>query len=692
MTARPFTNRLARETSPYLLQHAHNPVDWHPWDARALALAQTEDKPIFLSIGYSACHWCHVMERESFEDAETAAYLNAHFVNIKVDREERPDLDAIYMDAVQLMTRQGGWPMSVFLMPDGTPFHGGTYFPPTPRQGLPSFRQVLEAVTEAFARRRDDLQAHGVKMVAHMDALSAPAPAGDLDREGLLSQARTQLAHVFDANYGGFGRAPKFPQPMTLDFLLAQAHDAGDRQARQMAEVTLTRMLNGGIYDQLGGGFHRYSVDAYWLVPHFEKMLYDNAQLLGTYLHAWQLTGKPDYRRVVLETIDYVLREMTHPEGGFYSAQDADSEGEEGTFFLWSLEEMEAALGQETAQAARLALGATARGNFEGRNILHRPLALEECSRRLRLQPERLQAVLQEARQALLQVRERRPRPARDDKILVEWNGLLIYALAQCGTVLPHAPALAAARRAADFIWERLRAADGRLRRSYKDGQAKFNGYLEDYAAYGRALLALFEADTNPVWLQRSQAVAATMRAEFEDAEGGAFFQTGHSHEKLVLRRKDFMDNAVPSGNSLAAAFLIRLAHIAGHAPYRASADRVFRRVGDLMGAQPTAFGCLLTALQDRDAPTQEVIIVGDPDAEATRALLHAARQSYHPRRFVAHLRPDHASDLPLLAGKTAAGGVPAAYVCRNQTCHAPVTNVADMLALMQAAPAAARP
>lgn len=677
------TNRLRNETSPYLLQHAHNPVDWHPWDEQALALAAEADRPIFLSIGYSACHWCHVMERESFEDPETAAFLNEHFVNIKVDREERPDLDSIYMEAVQIMTRHGGWPMSVFLMPDGTPFHGGTYFPPTPRQGMPSFRQVLEAVADAYARRRADLQAHGRKMVSLMLNLTQQAQPPDLDREEILQQAMTQLQQHFDSHRGGFGQAPKFPQPMTLDFLLAHASHGQNLSARDMADLTLDRMLHGGIYDQLGGGFHRYSVDAHWLVPHFEKMLYDNAQLLLTYLHAWQLTGKQAYQRMLHETIGYVLREMTQPEGGFYSAQDADSEGEEGLFFVWSPAEIEEILGAETARAVALVMGVTERGNFEGRNILHRPLPLEECSRRLRMPPDRLQAILDEALPALREARAQRIWPARDDKVLTEWNGLMIHALAQCGAILPHPGALQAAREAAEFIWTRMRRPDGKLYRSWKDGQARFNGYLEDYAAYGRALLGLFEAEAEPQWLQRSQAIARVMQAEFEDQESGAFFQTGHSHEQLVMRRKEYLDNAIPSGNSMAAEFLIRLAHITDHAPYRAAAERIFRQIGTLMGAQPTAFGRMLRAFQALDAPMQEIIIVGDPEAALTRTLQQHARQSYHPHRFVAVIPPDHGWDLPLFAGKTTVDHTPVAYVCRNQVCHAPVSTVQDMLRLM---------
>ncbi len=683
MNQHQHTNRLIHETSPYLRQHAHNPVEWYPWGEAALAQAVQEDKPIFLSIGYSACHWCHVMERESFEDEATATYMNDRFINIKVDREERPDLDSIYMEAVQVMTRHGGWPMSVFLMPDGTPFHGGTYFPPTPRQGMPSFRQVLEAVADAYVQRKEDLQAHGLKMVSFMDNLAQGPSAGELDGQAILTRATEQLRQHFDANYGGFGNAPKFPQPMTLDFLLAQSWGTGHLADRNMAEKTLTHMLNGGIYDQLGGGFHRYSVDTFWLVPHFEKMLYDNAQLLKTYLQAWQLTGHEDYRRAVDQTIAYVLREMTSPDGGFYSAQDADSEGEEGLFFLWSLAEIQDLLTEEEARIVAAVFGVSEQGNFEGRNILHRPRPVEENGRYLRLQPHAVQVGLESAMQTLWQAREERIRPERDDKILAEWNGLMIEALALCGAVLPHAAALQAARDAADFLWAEMRQPDGRLLRSFKDSQARFNAYLEDYAAYGNALLALFASDSDPKWLARSQEMAAMMQEEFEDIPTGGFFQTGHRHEKLVMRRKDYLDNAVPSGNSLAANLYIQLAHLTDRSDYRETAERIIRQVGELLSTQPTAFGRMLSAVAALEAPTQEVVIVGNPEDNMVQDMAHAARQRYHPYRLVTILPPDHKSDLSVFAGKVQQDSKPTVYVCRNHVCHNPVDSIPAMLDLM---------
>lgn len=684
MNSLQLSNRLRQETSPYLLQHAHNPVAWQPWDEQALELARIQDRPIFLSIGYSACHWCHVMERESFEDPETAAYLNEHFISIKVDREERPDLDAIYMEAVQLMTRHGGWPMSVFLMPDGVPFHGGTYFPPSPRQGMPSFRQVLEAVSEAFAARRSDLQTHGTNMVAQMVEIGSRRPESvSASAEANLARAVDQLQQQFDANYGGFGNAPKFPQPMTVDFLLTQAHDKSQRQARHMAEFTLNQMLKGGIYDQLGGGFHRYSVDTYWLVPHFEKMLYDNAQLLSTYLRSWQMTGKSDYLRVVRETITYLLREMTQPGGGFYSAQDADSEGEEGIFFLWDQTEIEEILDAEAAKAVCLVLGVSSGGNFEGRNILNRPHVLEECCRRLRMQPRPLQALLEESLSQLWNAREQRQKPARDEKILTEWNGLLISALAQCGVVLAHPGALHAARQAGEFIWKEMRDSGGYLLRSFRAGIAKNPGVLEDYAAYGLGLLDLFVAEADPKWLGRGETVANQIISQFADTESGAFFQTSHNHETLVMRRKEFIDNAVPSGNSLAANLFLRLAQITGEDHYRQQAASVFSFVEPLMAAQPTAFGRMLCAYTELHSPSQEVVIVGDPEDPATLALTKAARQPYHPRRLVMQIPPERHMELALWQGKVALNGQPTAYVCRNHVCNLPVTEVGDMLQQM---------
>ncbi len=668
-------NRLIHETSPYLRQHAYNPVDWYPWGEEALEKARREDKPIFLSIGYSACHWCHVMERESFEDEETARIMNEHFVNIKVDREERPDLDAIYMEALQAMTGTGGWPMSVFLTPEGYPFYGGTYFPPTPRHGMPSFKQVLLAIAEAWRTRRPDLQEQGQKLAEYIARSGQLQPRDEPLSTEILEAAVQRLHLDFDERHGGFGDRPKFPQPMVLDFLLTQYARVDDLDALFMVEFTLERMAAGGIYDHLGGGFHRYSVDAYWLVPHFEKMLYDNAQLLRTYLHAWQITGREVFRQVVEETTDYVLREMTAPEGGFYSTQDADSEGEEGKFYVWTPDQIQAVLGPEEARLFNRVYGVTRTGNFEGRNVLHLARSPEEVAREEGLEPDELAQRLSEMRRRLFQAREQRVKPERDEKILTEWNGLMIHALAEVGTVLDRPDALEAAVRAARFILEQMAQPDGKLYRSYKDGQARFNAYLEDYASFARSLVALYEATFEIRWLAEAIRLARLMMAQFGDPERGGFFQTGVDHEALVARRKDFVDNAVPSGNSMAAELLIRLARFTGNETYREEAGRILRIMAEAMARQPLGFGRLLVALNEYLAPSREIVVVGDPQDPRTQALLAQVRRRYLPTAILALRRPqDEDVFLPLLQGRTLVDGRPAAYVCENYTCQLPVT------------------
>ncbi|RME61311.1 MAG: thioredoxin domain-containing protein [Caldilineae bacterium] len=678
------TNRLIHETSPYLLQHAHNPVDWHPWGEEALQKAQAEDKPIFLSIGYSACHWCHVMERESFEDEATARLMNELFINIKVDREERPDLDAIYMDAVQAMTGTGGWPMSVFLTPDGRPFYGGTYFPPTPRHGLPSFQQVLLAVADAYAKRRGDLEQQAERLTAAL-ARSGTIQAQNADLStALLDRAIQQLGHYFDEHHGGFGSQPKFPQPMSLDFALREHARTGNLDALYMVEFTLEKMAAGGIYDHLGGGFHRYSVDAIWLTPHFEKMLYDNAQLLRTYLNAWRVTGRPLFCQVVEETVDYVLREMTAPAGGFYSTQDADSEGEEGKFFVWTPAEIEAALGQEDAALFNRAFGVTAMGNFEGKNILHRVASTEELARDFELAPAEVEERLTALRRKLFTVRAERVPPARDEKVLTEWNGLMIHALAEVGVALERQDALDAAVRAAHFVLEHMSQEDGRLLRSYKDGQARFNAYLEDYASMVRALIALYESTFEMRWLAEAIRLAKLMIAQFGDPQQGGFFQTGVDHEALVVRRKDFIDNATPSGNSLAADALLRLAVLTGNDEYRQQAIRIFQLMAAAMEQQPTGFGRLLCALSAYLQPSREVVIVGEPEAPATQALLREVWSRYLPTTTLALKRPQEETYFPLFAARTLVEGRPTAYVCENYTCRLPVTEPEALAALLR--------
>lgn len=678
------TNRLIDETSPYLLQHAHNPVDWHPWGEEALRRARAEDKPIFLSVGYSACHWCHVMEHESFEDEATAALMNELFVNIKVDREERPDLDAIYMDAVQAMTGQGGWPMSVWLTPDGKPFHGGTYYPKEPRYGMPGFQQVLRAVADAYRSRRDQVDGQAERLAAMLRrTASLTAEGGELGAD-LLEEALGQMRQYFDDEDGGFGSQPKFPQPMTLDFALMQHQRTGDLDALYMAELTLEKMALGGIYDQLGGGFHRYSVDAVWLVPHFEKMLYDNAQLLRTYLHAWQVTQRPLFRHVVEATIDYVLREMTAPGGGFYSTQDADSEGHEGKFFVWTPQEIEALLDPHTAAIFGDYYGVSTRGNFEGKNILSVVRRVDQVAQRFKVSEAEVQAALEHGRAVLFAHRETRIKPGRDEKILAEWNGLMIHALAECGVGLDRPDALAAAVQAANFILAQMSQPDGRLYRSYKDGQARFNAYLEDYAAFGRALLALYAATFDLRWLGEAARLTQLMVAQFHDV-GGGFFQTGVDHEVLVARRKDFIDNAIPSGNALAAETLLQLAVLLDKPAYRDEAGRILLMMKDAMARQPTGFGRLLGVLDGYLAPSQEIAIIGERDEPATQALLAVVRRRFLPHAVIALREPEQASMLPLLQGRTLVDGKPAAYVCENYACKLPVTDAATLTHLLTA-------
>ncbi len=675
MSKAAHTNQLIHETSPYLLQHAHNPVDWHPWNAEALAKAQQGDKPIFLSIGYSACHWCHVMERESFENETIAALMNEEFINIKVDREERPDLDAIYMDAVVSMTGQGGWPMSVFLTPDGQPFYGGTYYPPEPRYGMPSFPQVLRSVAEAYRQRRDQVIGQAQRLThALQRSTQIGGGTGELEPE-MLREASATLLQTFDSDHGGFGSHPKFPQPMTLDFCMAEYRRTEDLDVLYMAELTLEKMAHGGLYDQLGGGFHRYSVDAIWLTPHFEKMLYDNAQLLRSYLHAWQVTRQPLYRRVVDETIDYVLREMTSPEGGFYSTQDADSEGQEGKFFVWTAEEIEEVLGPEDAAIFAAYYGISPHGNFEGDNILSVVSSEASVAQSTGRSPAEISTVLAESRRNLFAARELRIKPGRDEKILTEWNGLMIHALAECGVVLGRSDALDAAINAANFILGQMSQADGRLYRSFKDGQARLNGYLEDYAALTRSLIALYEATFEMRWLGEATRLAQVMIAQFADQELGGFFQTGIDHEQLVVRRKDFIDNAIPSGNALAAESLLRLSILLDKAEYRAEAVRICLAVKEAMVRQPTGFGRLLGVANALLTPSQEIALVGDPAAAETQALLREIRQHYLPNTVVALRRPGEEAILPLLAGRDLVNGQPAVYVCENYACQLPVTD-----------------
>ncbi len=632
-------NRLAGETSPYLLQHADNPVDWYPWGEEALARARAEDRPILLSIGYSACHWCHVMEHESFEDTGTAALMNGHFVNVKVDREERPDLDAIYMDAVVAMTGQGGWPMTVFLTPDGEPFYGGTYYPPEPRHGIPSFRQILEAIAEAWRDRRGDIARSAAQLVEAVRHSAALRPSTDPLTSSVLAAAERGIARTFEPAFGGFGRAPKFPAASVLEFLLRRGGD----EALAIAGATLDGMAAGGMYDLAGGGFHRYSVDDRWLVPHFEKMLYDNALLASAYLHAWQATGEERWRRVVEETLDYVLRELALPEGGFASAQDADTEGVEGLTFTWTPEELAAALGRERPELLE---------PFEdGRSVLRGELAAEE-------------------RAVLLTVRERRPQPARDDKAIASWNGLLLSALAEAGYRLEREDWLTAARGLAEFLLGPLSDGEGRLLRSWRGGKTSGRGFLDDYANVANGLLDLHVYDGDPRWLEEARRLALLAVELFADDERGGFFRVDRLREALVVRTKDLDDNPLPSGNSMLAYVLLRLARIYGEDELERRAVSVFRLIAPALERAPGAFGWALCAMDLWLSPPRELAILGPSSSPVARAAL----APWQPNTVVA-VGP--AEGVPLLAGKTLVDGKPAVYACERFACKAPVTDPA---------------
>jgi uncharacterized protein YyaL (SSP411 family) len=672
-------NRLAGETSPYLLQHRDNPVDWYPWGEEALARALGEDRPILLSIGYSACHWCHVMERESFEDAATAQRMNDGFVCVKVDREERPDLDSIYMSAVQQLTGSGGWPMTVFLTPSLKPFFGGTYFPPEARYGMPAFTQVLEGVLDAFRNRRPDVERSAAELTASISAGVSAAAAGTLDRD-ILDKAAAGLMRAFDPREGGFGGAPKFPQAMALDFLLRHQASAPDPAVRDAVETSLLKMAHGGINDQLGGGFHRYATDEHWLVPHFEKMLYDQALLTPAYLHAYQVTGTTGYLTSATRTIDYVLRDLTSPDGGFYCAEDADSEGEEGLFYTWSWDELTEVCGDDLALVAAT-YGASPAGNWEGRNILHVTAGRDEVPQKLGIPPEDYRARLADARGRLFAARELRVRPARDEKVLTAWNGLMLAAIAEAGALLDRQDYITAARRNATLLVERV-VVDGRVLRSYRDGEARLNGYLEDYAALALGLLALYQADFNPRWFEVAREIADRMLARFRDPDGGIFYSTSDDHEALLYRPKDFDDNAVPAGNSMAAEALLQLSLLTGEDRYRAIAEDILEALSPAMSSHPLFFGRLLGVLSAHLGNPVELAVVGDLSSTAAATMLHEVRRPYLPNKVVA-AGPQGTSQPPLLTGRDARGADAALYVCRNFVCERPLTDPSQVYAVL---------
>ena len=669
-------NRLINETSPYLLQHAHNPVDWYPWGSEALDRARIEDKPILLSIGYSACHWCHVMERESFEDAAIAGVMNDNFVNIKVDREERPDLDAVYMEAVQMLTGSGGWPMTMFLTPEGQPFYGGTYFPPEDRQNMPGFPRLLQAITNAYQTNRGEIDRVTRQLAQEMGrAGHIPQGTTPLTVE-VLHQAYSNLASTFDYQNGGFGNAPKFPQPMIPEFLLRYQHHGYNPRALQMVEMTLEKMAYGGMYDQVGGGFHRYSTDAYWLVPHFEKMLYDNALLARLYLHAHQITGRELYRRITEEILDYVLREMTDPLGGFYSAQDADSEGEEGKFFIWTPDEIRQVLGETDGNLFGDFFGVSNAGNFEGANILNMRQSEEDYASEHGLTTGEMKATLKMAKQKLLEVREARIHPLRDDKVLTSWNGLMLRIFAEAGVCLGRLDYLQAAVNNAEFLVANMQP-EGRLLRSYREGQARLLGYLEDYAFVADALVSLYEATFEPRWLRQAISLADSMIELFWDDASAGFYDTGHDHESLVVRPRDIFDNAQPCGGSVASEVLLRLAVITGKDEYAIKGAMPLRSLHQLMGRSPGGVAHWLAVLDFYVSVPKEIAIVGPVGNVETQELVKTVFGKYLPNKVVVGSAPELGENnitSPLLDDRDMIDGRPTAFVCEHYVCQLPVT------------------
>lgn len=675
-------NRLAAASSPYLLQHQHNPVDWYPWGEEALQAAKERDRPIFLSIGYSACHWCHVMERESFENPQIAAILNEHFIPIKVDREERPDLDQIYMQAVQMLTGSGGWPMSVFLTPDGRPFFGGTYWPPEDRWGRPGFARVLQAIVDAWQTQRDKIDAQGQQIAEHLHAsCQGPESVGsELKREWLEAADRWHIEH-FEPHYGGFGGAPKFPHAMALSLLTELCVSDPNPQRQHVVCHTLDQMAAGGIYDHLGGGFARYSVDEKWLVPHFEKMLYDNALLAGCYADAYRLWHKPTYADVIRETLDYLIRDMQLPEGGICSAEDADSEGVEGKFYVWSLPEVKQALGEERAEEFCRAYDVTEGGNFEGHNILHRQIPLDELARELGKDPAELQQRLAEDRGRLYELRSGRVRPARDDKVLLSWNALAITGFCKGFRALDDIRFLHAAQQIAHFIYREMRHESGRLHHTWRAGRASLAAYLDDYATLLDALVELYQCDFDQEWLDWAGELGDIMLDRFRDPRGGFFF-TADDHEQLVTRSKDLYESSVPSGSAMAASGLLALGRLLDHQPYIAAAHDTLVASSGLLSSVPQAAAQMLRALlRWLDEDTHLVLVGGDDEGEWVSAC-RVCREAFVPHSVVAGMR-DSVETVEILAahfiGRTAVHDRTTLYVCRHHTCEAPAVGLAEI-------------
>ena len=683
-----FTNRLILESSPYLLQHAHNPVNWYPWSEEAFERAKRENKPVFLSIGYSTCHWCHVMERESFEDEEIAAFLNRHFIAIKVDREERPDVDSVYMTAVQILTGRGGWPMTVIMTPDKDPFFGGTYFPP--RKGLRGSRAGLIDILTEMVRLYQQEPTRAIQQAQELSQRVAQATTtyrgAGVPSDQLIVRAVQQLASAFDPVDGGFGRAPKFPQPARLAILLRYARRTQDPGALQIVTTTLDKMADGGMYDHLGGGFHRYSTDGQWLVPHFEKMLYDNAQLTSVYLDAWQLTGNPEYRRVARDVLDYVSAEMTSPEGGFYSATDADSptpggHDEEGWFFTWTPAELEQLLGREQAAIFGAVYGATPGGNFEGRNILHRTKTNREVAAKLGITPKRVAEVLTEARPVLYEARASRPPPIRDEKVIAAWNGLMISAFARGAWALDEPRYATLATKAARFVLGEMRDDDGALARTYKGGQKSSAAFLDDYAFMVAACLDLYEATGVAAWLERAVELQTIEDARYADVQEGGYFMTANDGEVLLVREKPSTDGAVPSGNSVAALNLLRLHDFTDDAKWREQAEALFASLGGRLQRSPSGYPQLLVALDYYYDVPLEIVVVAEADLVDTTPLANRLRETFVPNKVFCVLTDAAAGVqqglVPWLEGKRALEGKPTAYVCERGRCDLPTSSPA---------------
>ena len=679
------TNRLSRETSPYLLQHAHNPVDWYPWGDEAFEKAKSENKPILLSIGYSACHWCHVMEHESFENEKIAALMNELFVNIKVDREERPDLDEIYMNAVQMLTGRGGWPMTMFLTPDRKPFYGGTYFPPEDRQGMPGFPRILMGVSQAYRERPEDVQKSVSQILTALQRMAESQETSKNLSPAVVAAGAENIARAYDSDNGGLGQAPKFPNAGVYELFLRHYSHSKNERFLEMVIHTLTKMGQGGIYDHLGGGFHRYSVDAKWLVPHFEKMLYDNAQLVRIYANAYTISREPLFRSIVEETVGYLFREMLDPKGGFYSTQDADSEGEEGKFFVWTAEEINRVIGESEGEIFCRMYDVGEPGNFEGKSILHPILTIDQAGKLFRKEPRDIEAIVARAKEKLFAEREKRVKPFRDEKIITAWNGLMLSGLAEAIKLSENPAWIDAAARTVEFIFSDM-VRGGLLLHTHKDGQSKLLGYLDDYAFLAVGLLDLYEAVLDRTYLDRAIQLTDVLLREFWDERDGGFFFTGKSHEPLISRAKPVFDASIPSGNAMATQLLLRLHHLTGDDRYRTPAEKILRSYYDAMESQPFGFAHMLCVLDFYLQGAKEIVIVGNLAESGVKELIAQVNATYLPNKVLQLARPGTAlaAISPLLQGKSQVDGKPTAYVCQNFTCSPPVTSRNELQVLLE--------